>query len=98
MRVEASDDFGLDRVELKYSINGGEWKTAPLDVDGKSVLDTETLFLEDMTQSAVAPPQSPRGTQRRLGQGTFNNGIEEFRVTPPRLTPVPPNINRDRTR
>ena len=25
VRVEASDDFGLDRVEVRYSINGGEW-------------------------------------------------------------------------
>ena len=25
VRVEANDDFGLDRVEVRYSINGGEW-------------------------------------------------------------------------
>ncbi len=34
VRVEANDDFGLDRVEVRYSVNGGEWQTAPLDVDG----------------------------------------------------------------
>ena len=32
VRIEANDDFGLDRVELRYSVNGGEWQTAPLDV------------------------------------------------------------------
>jgi hypothetical protein len=31
VRVEATDDFGLDRVEIRYSINGGEWATAPLE-------------------------------------------------------------------
>jgi hypothetical protein len=87
VRVEASDDFGLDRVEIKYSINGGEWQTTPLEVEGNRVTGTETLFLENMTQPAAAP-QSPRGAQRRLGQGTFSNGIEEFRITPPRQGPI----------
>ena len=36
VRVEANDDFGLDRVEVRYSVNGGEWQTAPIDVDGKA--------------------------------------------------------------
>ena len=27
VRVEANDDFGLDRVEVRYSVNGGEWQT-----------------------------------------------------------------------
>ena len=36
VRVEASDDFGLDRVEVRYSVNGGEWQTAPIDVEGNS--------------------------------------------------------------
>jgi hypothetical protein len=95
VRVEASDDFGLDRVEIKYSINGGEWQTAPLDVEGNRVLGAETLFLESMTQPA-AVPQSPRAAQRRLGQGTFSNGIEEFRITPPRQGPI--NEIRERAR
>ena len=25
VRVEASDDFGLDRLELHYAVNGGDW-------------------------------------------------------------------------
>ncbi len=84
VRVEASDDFGLDRVELKYSINGGEWQTTPLDVDGNRVLDAETLFLEDMTQP-VAAPRPVNRDRTRLGPGVRNSqGIEEFRITPPR--------------
>jgi hypothetical protein len=54
VRVEANDDFGLDRVEVRYSVNGGEWQTAPLDVNGNSVVGQQILYLEEMTQ-AVAP-------------------------------------------
>ncbi len=57
VRVEASDDFGLDNVELRYSVNGGEWKSEPIKVDGAHALDTQTLFLEDMTQPKTAPKQ-----------------------------------------
>src|SRR6185436_12438152 len=55
VRVEANDDFGLDRVEVRYSVNGGEWQTAPLDVNGNSVVGQQILYLEEMTQ-AVTPP------------------------------------------
>src|SRR5688572_14464018 len=54
VRVEANDDFGLDRVEVRYSINGGEWQTAPLDVDGNVVVGQQVLYLEEMTQQASA--------------------------------------------
>src|SRR5688572_32341079 len=55
VRVEANDDFGLDRVEVRYSVNGGEWQTAPIDVNGNSVVGQQVLYLEEMTQ-AVRPP------------------------------------------
>ena len=58
VRVEASDDFGLDRVEVRYSINGGEWQTAPIDVDGNSVVGQQMLFLEEMTQAAARAARS----------------------------------------
>ena len=44
VRVEANDDFGLDRVEVRYSVNGGEWQTAPIDVDGNSVVGQRCSF------------------------------------------------------
>ncbi len=30
VRVRAKDDFRVQNVELHYSVNGGEWKTKPL--------------------------------------------------------------------
>src|SRR5690606_32996971 len=54
MRVEASDDFGIDKLELRYSVNGGEWQTLPLPVDGNYVLGEETLFLEELRQPVRA--------------------------------------------
>ncbi|HUO66892.1 MAG TPA: hypothetical protein VMV37_05100, partial [Gammaproteobacteria bacterium] len=86
VRVEASDDFGLDNVELRYSVNGGEWKSAPIKVDGAHALDTQTLFLEDMTQPKAAPKQ--RDSDRVLPG--LSNGVDELTVRRPRprrLTP-----------
>ncbi len=51
VRVQASDDFGLDRLELHYAVNGGEWQITPLDVEGDSALSEEILYLEDIAKS-----------------------------------------------
>ena len=86
VRVEASDDFGLDDVELRYSVNGGEWKSAPIKVDGAHALDTQTLFLEDMTQKKTAPKQRDAD---RVRPG-LTNGVDELTVRrqrPRRPTP-----------
>ncbi len=48
VRVQASDDFGLDRLELHYAVNGGEWQVTPLDAEGDSALSEEILYLEDI--------------------------------------------------
>ncbi|MEO8467021.1 MAG: hypothetical protein ABI640_16935 [Gammaproteobacteria bacterium] len=85
VRVEASDDFGLDKVEVRYSVNGGEWNKAPIDAKGKTVSGQKVLFLEDMTQQ-VKPTQVRQEARERLGQA-FQNGIEELRVFPPRRGP-----------
>src|SRR5690606_24491007 len=58
VRVEASDDFGLDRVEIRYSVNGGEWQTAPIDVDGNAVIGQQVIYLEEMRQPVAAPTQT----------------------------------------
>ncbi len=44
VRVEATDDFGLDRVEVRYSVNGGDWQTAPIDVEGNAVVGQQVLL------------------------------------------------------
>ena len=54
LRVEAEDDFGLDRLELHYSINGGEYNIVELDVDGAFARSDEVLYLEEMEKPASA--------------------------------------------
>ena len=54
VRVEASDDFGLDRLELHYSVNGGEWNIVELDVDGTHALSDEVLYLEELGKTVGA--------------------------------------------
>jgi hypothetical protein len=61
VRIEASDDFDLDRLELNYAVNGGEWKVANLEVDGDYSLTEEILYLEELRAlptagGASAPP------------------------------------------
>jgi DNA-binding ferritin-like protein/molybdenum-dependent DNA-binding transcriptional regulator ModE len=87
VRVEASDDFGLDRVEVRYSINGGEWQTAPIDVDGNTVIGQQVLYLEEMTQAVRAPAQESLSAIRERTRDAFQSGIEELRIRPrlPRL-------------
>ena len=77
VRVEASDDFGLDRVEVRYSVNGGEWKTAPIDVNGNAVVGQQVLYLEDMTQAVRAQAQSSNAPAN-----AFPNGINDLRIRP----------------
>ena len=84
VRVEASDDFGLDDVELRYSVNGGEWKSEPLKFEGAHALDQQTLYLEDMTQV--------RQTQKEIN-GTdrdASSGSDEITVRRPRNRRFPP--------
>ncbi len=85
VRVEAKDDFGLDRVEVRYSVNGGEWKTAPIDVDGNAVVGQQVLFLEEMTQEVRAPAQTSINDIRDRTQDAFRSGIERIQPRLPRL-------------
>ena len=62
--IEASDDFGLDSLELRYTVNGGEWRTIELAADGTEATGEEILYLEEMRQPIrrpVSSPGSPRG-------------------------------------
>src|SRR5688572_1627532 len=82
VRVEANDDFGLDRVEVRYSVNGGEWQTAPIDVDGNAVVGQQVLFLEEMTQEVRAPARASLDSIRERTLESFQSGIEELRIRP----------------
>jgi hypothetical protein len=94
VRVEANDDFGLDRVEVRYSVNGGEWTTAPLDVNGNSVVGSEVLYLEEMTQAV----QPRRAQPRERRPGALPNGLNfDDNGLPPanRGSPVEPPAGSD---
>jgi hypothetical protein len=53
INVEASDDFGLASLELRYSINGGDWETVMLPATGAQASADEILYLEEMRQPVV---------------------------------------------
>ncbi len=50
IRVRAQDDFRLQSVELKYSVNGGEWRSVPLDRSVKETRQHTLLELEKLGQ------------------------------------------------
>ena len=66
VRVEARDDFGLDRLELHYSINGGEYNVVELDTDGAFAQSDEVLYLEEMEKPASASLSTAGGLQDLL--------------------------------
>ena len=56
IEAEASDDYGVGKLELVYRVNGGEEKTITLSegtgVRPREVIASHTLFLEEMGLSA----------------------------------------------
>ena len=77
VRVEANDDFGLDRVEVRYSVNGGDWQTAPIDVNGNSVVGQQVLYLEEMTQAVAPQSQQSLSAIRERTRNTFEESIRQ---------------------
>ena len=47
-RIEASDDFNLERLTLKYSVNGGDWESVELASHVRDVTAEHIFMLEDM--------------------------------------------------
>ncbi len=50
-RISARDDFRLESLELKYSVNGGEWQSVELPVANGDVEVDHVFFLESMSLS-----------------------------------------------
>ena len=48
-RVSARDDFLLESLELRYSINGGEWQSVELSADAETAEADHVFFLESLT-------------------------------------------------
>ncbi|MDE0360100.1 MAG: hypothetical protein OXI74_02920, partial [Rhodospirillaceae bacterium] len=67
VRVEARDDFGLDRLELHYSVNGGEYNVVELGADGAFAESDEVLYLEEMEKPASASVGTAGGLEELLG-------------------------------
>ena len=59
VRVRAEDDFRLQSVELRYSINGGEWRSLPLDRGVKESRAKTLLELEKLGEQSQALSGSP---------------------------------------
>ncbi len=58
-RVDASDDYGLETLLIKYSINGGDWQEVDLYEPADELSVDHIFMLEDMrtvqTRTATAP-------------------------------------------
>lgn len=60
-KVEAKDDYGLESLQLHYSINGGDWQTVPLQVEGQNTDQDYIFYLENLhtgsgaTQNPLVP-------------------------------------------
>jgi hypothetical protein len=57
VRVEAQDDFRLRQVELRYSVNGGEWRSVPLGGGVKASDKQSLLQLEELGAQGAAAAQ-----------------------------------------
>jgi hypothetical protein len=54
VEAQAEDDYGIDRLDLVYSVRGGAEKVVPLAIERKSALVNghHTLYLEDLNVQA----------------------------------------------
>lgn len=58
-RVSAQDDFALESLELRYSVNGGEWQSVDLPVDAATAEADHVFFLESIAANAAGQSMSP---------------------------------------
>jgi len=68
-RIEASDDFNLQSLTLKYSVNGGDWEAVELATNVRDVTAEHIFMLEDIR----VPEDKVTGTQ----VGAFNIVLSE---------------------
>jgi len=47
-RIEATDDFNLEALTLKYSVNGGDWESVTLAENVRDITADHIFMLEDM--------------------------------------------------
>ena len=75
LALTASDDFALDRLELKLMINGGEEQTVPLHTGGElaEVSGEHVVMLEDL---ALQPGDLVAYYGRAVDRGMYGDGQE----------------------
>lgn len=55
-RITASDDYRLESLELRYSVNGGDWASVELPADSGEVEVDHVFFLESLAGSESLVP------------------------------------------
>jgi hypothetical protein len=55
-RISATDDFRLESLELRYSVNGSDWTSVPLPVDGGDAEIDHVFFLESLAEDGSLVP------------------------------------------
>ncbi len=58
-RISAQDDFALESLELRYSVNGGDWQTVELPVDGNAAESDHVFFLESLAANDAGENMGP---------------------------------------
>jgi hypothetical protein len=54
-RITAEDDYRIDGLELRYSVNGGDWESIELDADLDAIEVDHVFFLESLSESGEEP-------------------------------------------
>lgn len=58
-RISAQDDYHLESLELRYSVNGADWQSVPLAVDADVAELDHVFFLESLSDRADAEALVP---------------------------------------
>jgi len=58
-RISAQDDYLLESLELRYSVNGSDWQSIELPVDTDVAELDHVFFLESLSTQADAEPMVP---------------------------------------
>jgi len=54
-RITAEDDFRINELQLRYSVNGGDWESIELDSDLETIEVDHVFFLESLSESGEEP-------------------------------------------
>jgi hypothetical protein len=61
VRLRATDDYRLETLELRYSVNGGAWQSEKVPAGAREIDTAALLNLEELGQAQPAPKNGPKG-------------------------------------